>query len=406
MSLRVFIGFFLKGTNNIAFILPLLLELIFIYPFVVVDYLELTWNYYAFLVFYFSIFSFQVALLPLVNIGYKRLSIDIDTKICTGLVFFAVLVYLIGVISNFEIAKILSFNMESYFSIANQSAIERYSGQQKLTIYYKIGSVFAYFSAFSIGFLLALPSQSDRVVSRFKIIALLFLFIAVLDSFLMAARAGMMMLSFCMLSSFFIVKQYLYSGRFVRLSLSLVIKLIITVLSIFLFFLIIQVFRGGKSDFDLLPIINHLMTWFVGHIPAFSNWLKNYELFTVPSFGLNSFAGLADLFGAKNRAIGIYAGTDIGNDRISNIYTGLRPLIEDFSILGVGIIYFMFGLSFIKMFTKNGSLIFIFVNIAVVAYLSWSFVTSIFSYNTILLGYLLFLFVFYNSCNRSKLRVV
>lgn len=382
----------MKGSKNIAFILPLLLECLFIYPFVVVDLLSLTWNYYALIVLYMSIFSLQLAMMPLARFqATSQRYLFFQHRSCVYLIIFGLLVYALGVLSNFSLAAIFSLNLESYFSLANESAIKRYSGNQQLTTLYKVGSIFAYFTAFSLGFLLALSKAK-----YLKYLVLFFFLLSFIDSFLMAARAGMMMLAVCFFSSFFTVKQYIYAGQYVSLSFSFILKALSSFIVVFLFFLLIQVFRGGNSEYDLIAIISHLLTWFVGYIPAFSNWIVSHSVLSQPDLGINTLAGIADLIGIKDRNAGIYLATDIGEGRLTNIYTSYRPLIEDFSLLSVPFVYFVFGcvITFMVQSHKN-SLLWIFSVIGVFSYLFWSFVTSIFVYNTIFLSYFLFVLVFY-----------
>ncbi|QXC30077.1 oligosaccharide repeat unit polymerase [Aeromonas sp. FDAARGOS 1409] len=394
--------FILYGTSrNVGFLIPLFLECLFIYPFVLVDFIGLEWSFYALITLYIPIICIQVGLIPLLDLPLTKVVFEFKFRHILFFVFLSIVFYGVGVVSNFSQADLFNFSISNYLQISNNSALDRYSGEQNLSLLYKIGSIFAYFSAFMLGFILAVNKSNITSPLRYTwaLIVLLF-FIALLDSFLMAARAGMMMMTFCFISSYIIVSQVKESGRAISLSTKTILKLAFALIVVFLFFLIIQIFRGGKEDFDLIGILSHLITWFVGHIPVFSIWIENIDLSEQPQLGVNTFAGISDLIGFKERNIGIYEGVNIGNGRISNIYTALRPIIEDITIFGMAVLYVSFGLS-ISVLIKTRNIktkkLFTFLCIAITIFLLWSFVTSIFVYNTILVALFIFSFVSYYS---------
>lgn len=399
-----FYFFILYGTSkNVGFLIPLLLECLFIYPFVLVDVIGLEWNFYALITLYIPIVCIQVGLIPLLDLPLTKIVFEFRFRHVLFFVFLSIIFYGVGVLSNFSQADLFDFSISNYLKISNNSALERYSGEQSISLLYKIGSILAYYSAFTLGFILAVDKKNVTSAQCCTWGTIVFLFlISLLDSFLMAARAGMMMMIFCFFSSYIIVSQVQESGRAISLSIKAVLKLAFSLITVFLFFLIIQIFRGGKEDFDLISIVSHLITWFVGHISVFSIWIENIDLSGRPQLGVNIFAGVSDLIGFKERNVGIYEGVNIGNGRISNIYTALRPVIEDVTIFGMAILYMLFGLS-ISVLIKTRNLkvkkIFIFICIAIAVFLLWSFVTSIFVYNTILFALLLFSFVAYHSVN-------
>ncbi|ABK47617.1 hypothetical protein Shewana3_1383 [Shewanella sp. ANA-3] len=392
--LRITFLKYFNGSRNIGYILPLFLELIFIYPFFIVDILGLKWSIYGFIVLYSSILSLQIGLLPLKSLPNNRVNaVVIKKKILLNTIYISIPFYLVGVLSNFSLSQLADFSLSNYLSIANSSALERYSGTQVLTIQYKIGSIFCYYAMFTVGFLVGTKSVKCNSIKHYYFLAVLLFLIALLDSFLMAARAGMMMMSFCFFSSYFVTSQYLKSGKLIAISIPIIFKLLSVFFLIFGFFLVIQIFRGGKEDYDFLNIVNHLLTWFIGHISAFSNWIDAYDLYTKPNLGFSTLAGISDLIGVKERDSGIYVATDIGEGRLTNIYTSLRPLIEDYSILGVFVVYTIFGLIF-SFFIKTKHMQFkgvLFICcVGITVYLCWSFVTSIFVYNTILFSFFCF----------------
>lgn len=138
--LRITFLKYFNGSRNIGYILPLFLELIFIYPFFIVDILGLKWSIYGFIVLYSSILSLQIGLLPLKSLPNNRVNaVVIKKKILLNTIYISIPFYLVGVLSNFSLSQLADFSLSNYLSIANSSALERYSGTQVLTIQYKIG---------------------------------------------------------------------------------------------------------------------------------------------------------------------------------------------------------------------------------------------------------------------------
>lgn len=384
-----------RTSRNIGYIIPFFLECVFIYPFVIVEYIGLKWNYYGFFTLYLSILSIQMGFLYISNLPRIKTIFILRSKAYLWFIFISILIYAAGVLSNFKGVNVFDFSMANYLAISNSSALDRYSGGQSLSILYRIGSILAYFSVFSLGSILAMDKLKVAGSLRINISLTVFLFlVALLDSFLMAARAGMMMMTFCFISSYFVFSQTQSSGRAIGLSKLTIIKFILSFAGVFLFFLVIQIFRGGKEEFDLIGIVGHLMTWFFGHISVFSLWISDVDITSSLGLGINTFAGLADLMGVKERSSGIYGAINIGDGRESNIYTALRPVIEDWTLFGMAALYFLFGF-LISNLIKTKSVVFkkilVFISVAIVLFLMWSFVTSIYVYNTIIFSFVIYI---------------
>lgn len=103
------------------------------------------------------------------------------------------------------------------------------------------------------------------------------------------------------------------------------------------FFFAIGLARMASTDLTLLNVVlAKLLTAAFGQMTVFSHWLTEYrgQPFD-PSLGVYTFAGPLELLGLGKRIPGIFENlVELAIAETSNVYTGFRPLIEDFTIPG------------------------------------------------------------------------
>lgn len=106
--------------------------------------------------------------------------------------------------------------------------------------------------------------------------------------------------------------------------------------------------RLASTDAALLNIVlAKLGSAAFGHMSVFSQWLADYwsQPFD-PSLGTVTFAGPLEMLGYTRRIPGVFEEViDLVLGEMSNIYTGFRPLIEDFTIPGA--LTILAGLGFV-----------------------------------------------------------
>jgi hypothetical protein len=104
-----------------------------------------------------------------------------------------------------------------------------------------------------------------------------------------------------------------------------------------IFFFAIGLARMASTDLTLLNVVvAKLLSAAFSHMTVFSHWLTEYsgQAFD-PSLGSYTFAGPLDLLGFGKRIPGIFENlVELAISETSNVYTGFRPLIEDFTIPG------------------------------------------------------------------------
>ncbi len=112
------------------------------------------------------------------------------------------------------------------------------------------------------------------------------------------------------------------------------------------FFFAVGLARMASTDTSLLNVVLvKLLTSAFGHMTVFSQWLAEYwrEPFG-PSMGKVTFAGPLEMLGYSQRIPGLFDSVvDLMAGESSNIYTGFRPLIQDFTIPGALVILVLLG---------------------------------------------------------------
>jgi oligosaccharide repeat unit polymerase len=117
-----------------------------------------------------------------------------------------------------------------------------------------------------------------------------------------------------------------------------------TVLTIFFF--AVSLARMASTDASLLDLVmRKMLTAAFGHMTVFSKWLAEYwNQQTDPSLGAIVFAGPLEMLGIGHRIPGVFENVvDLVVGETSNIYTGFRPLIEDFTIPGALVVLAIVG---------------------------------------------------------------
>ena len=103
------------------------------------------------------------------------------------------------------------------------------------------------------------------------------------------------------------------------------------------FFFAIGLARMASTDLSLLNVVTaKLVTAAFGQMSVFSHWLNDYRAQQfAPTLGAYTFAGPLELLGYGKRIPGIFENlVEFAISETSNVYTGFRPLIEDFTIPG------------------------------------------------------------------------
>jgi len=154
------------------------------------------------------------------------------------------------------------------------------------------------------------------------------------------------------------------------------------------FFFAVGLARMAATDASLAAVVRvKLITAAFGHMSVFSSWLtEHWSQSFSPTLGTFTFAGPLEMLGFQQRVPGIFGNVvELIAGETSNIYTGFRPLIEDFSIPGalavLGILGFVSGAAFRGVARGNAG----WVPVLIAAYMTilWTPITWFWIYNSL-----------------------
>jgi oligosaccharide repeat unit polymerase len=174
----------------------------------------------------------------------------------------------------------------------------------------------------------------------------------------------------------------------------------VTVFALVPVFFFTQLSRYGYSASNatqVYEVVGRLRLFFLGYLGAFSSWFRDVGLASDRlSWGAYSFAGEFDWLGIHQRSQGIYSDmVYLGPQGIpSNVYTIFRGLIEDYGSVGaliaIAILGFVGGFAYSRL--QEGRQGFIPLLCAFYSITFCSFTVNLFTYDTLLLAWLLFTF--------------
>ncbi|OEE57330.1 hypothetical protein A1OS_21750 [Enterovibrio norvegicus] len=388
---RIFWLFVIKDSGKISFIFPLILEFLFVYPYVLIDILGLEWSYFGIISLYMITLAVQLGLFATDTNAKGEFVITQTKRIYPIIVLFLSVIFVNITISHPNLVSIFN-GIGNLFVMANENAIARYSGNLGSSLLSKVTTILSFSLAFIIGSLCA-----NKLNNKNRLIFFVYISILIIDSLIMAARAGLLLQMAALISSFVVTKYVTTGSSYFRVTTRKIMTILCCVVGVFIFFVIVQVFRGGNEEYDILGISSHIVTWFIGYIPAYDMWLKNMYSFEY-TFGLRTFAGIADVLNINVRQGGVYEPVTIGEGRVTNVYTAYRGLIEDFSLPGMYVILIALTMVLggcLDLAKRKGMKIYVIICVMVLYFFLWSFVINPYIYNTILAALLLYGLIFY-----------
>jgi oligosaccharide repeat unit polymerase len=270
-------------------------------------------------------------------------------------------------------------------------SIERYEGK-RLSSAIMACICFSYFTCFVGGNgILHARGALKKIIYTAPLIGL-FLF-----SLIYTSRAVLLFGLFPFISAISISAPEKSSGK------TIPIKWIFTAISLAVaglgLFVVSQSLRMGISLSrveGLSVVLDHLKVWFAGNISSFCIWYDHTPTLSNHGFGRNTFAGIAEWLGLGQRQLGIYnIAYDVsGKMEFSNIYTLFRFIADDFGWIGSIVLLFSIGITagFLMRKIQEGNRLATALLTGLLVELNFSFITSIFAYNAVLISWLLFVF--------------
>jgi oligosaccharide repeat unit polymerase len=179
---------------------------------------------------------------------------------------------------------------------------------------------------------------------RWKIVALTAFVPALAVTILQTTKAAIIFALILWLSGYFAARLRRHKLKvFTRGHLFVAVGLcgVLTV-----FFMATSLARMASTDAALLDIVvRKLVSAAFGHMTVFSQWLTEYwNGPTEPTLGKITFSGPLEMLGISHRVPGLFENVvTLVLGETSNVYTGFRPLIQDFTIGGALIFLTLLG---------------------------------------------------------------
>lgn len=225
-----------------------------------------------------------------------------------------------------------------------------------------------------------------RQEKKWKVLSLLVFLPAIAVTILQTTKAAILFSLVLWFSSYF--SSRLRTGKLAVFTKGHVVIAGILLGVVTIFFFAVSLARMASTDLALLNLVMvKLATAAFGHMTVFSQWLGEYWNHPfAPSLGSITFAGPLEKLGYGYRIPGLFDSVvDLVAGETSNIYTGFRPLIEDFTIPGalvvLSLLGFVGGLGFKKVAAGQWSGF----PLLLIAYLTtlWTPITWFWIYNSL-----------------------
>lgn len=297
-------------------------------------------------------------------------------KVNANFLYLFFILYFIDYSSQFE--TLIALFKGNYIEKGLEKAISRYEDDIRPTVISQFTTIFFFIYCFALG---SFISNKNKLIEKIKFLTL-WLILCLFETSTLS-RASLL------LGTSGVASVFLYNNRYKIPKISL-IKIHVYFAFILLILLAIFSFsaygRVSKNDNVLDIILEKLSGYTIAMYDALLIWSKTYN-FTNIKFGLNTFTFIPKLLAFEFKG-GYYelVETRYGD---TNIYTFVRGIIEDFSLLSI-FAFFIMGLQINWLNSKkNPKKISIILNLWVINLFLFPLI-SIFNFTVYFIGYMIF----------------
>jgi oligosaccharide repeat unit polymerase len=223
------------------------------------------------------------------------------------------------------------FNPSTLMFKIVQNGLTRYNGEENVSALYIILSALNLAACFISG-------AAYRYLRKRRILTLIPLLTSLIIGSMMAAKIGFLFAAGAFLSAF--LSTMVFERKKIGLR-----SIFLVVVGVVGFSGLIQFFRYG-TDMNYGDVLTGSMTEYTfGSYSALAVWLRKTNLFHV-DMGIHTFAAPLNLLNIVKRETGLYEMTNIGKGVETNVYSAIRPMVEDFSIIGSMVFVYFWGAIF------------------------------------------------------------
>ena len=233
------------------------------------------------------------------------------------------------------------FDIEKLVVVSNQAYFARYiqSGAPAAPPFSQALLPFVYLAPAAGGVLFQLRHEM-----KWKFLGAVSFLPAVAVTILQTTKAALLFALILWLSSYFAMR--LRQGKLGVFTRAHILSAVGASVVVIVFFFGVGLARLATTDVTLANVVyGKLVTSAFSHMTVFSQWLAEYLATPFsPSLGKITFAGPLEMLGFGQRIPGLFENiVDLVQGETSNIYTGFRPLIQDFTIPGALTILTLLG---------------------------------------------------------------
>ncbi len=324
---------------------------------------------------------------------YKSI-ISYSTLIMTCLSLLGVILLLRFSLEKFQ----MNYSLFSLFALPSNITADRYNALLAYPIYLKFFLYFLFPASLVAGIGYSLTNR------KLHFLYLSPLFVAVLKGTLETTRSTILLSVILWMAGFaggrVITRNRLH--RLVEKKLFIFITLF-GILFIFLF-IALQWLREAGGEILFLVMVKRIKLYFFGYLSAFTIWIENIQASSL-TLGMTTFAGPFNALGLIDRELGFYSHTFIHDGSYTNVYTALRGLIRDYSIIGSIIVCMVAGfLSTISYYKSLRGFIFWLMPLTMFySFTLYSPLISVFHYNSIILAWFIVFTIFFIKPKQSMI---
>lgn len=276
-------------------------------------------------------------------------------------------------------------SLNSIIDIPYEISIKRYNEDLYMPFFLKLMRLFLNFNG--------MIASIELAFNRNKQLSYIALFFIVFDGIMSSGKAGPLI--------GLIICYFTYIGTliFMHKKFNVSFRKFFLLSVVFIAFLIfIQAGRINNFNSDIFSyIVIRLFGYAFSGFNAFDIWFLNSSLVHIDlKLGSQTFMGLYDFLGLSTRQLGVYTtGIIFGDLPPTNIYTGFRYLIEDFSIFVYP--YFFVLLVCYRISVRkilDGDISYISIYTMISTYTLWLGYGSLFAYNTYTITFMMFFIYF------------
>tara|TARA_B100000579_G_scaffold390927_1_gene365772 strand:- start:4802 stop:5959 length:1158 start_codon:yes stop_codon:yes gene_type:complete len=279
----------------------------------------------------------------------------------------------------------LSNSLIDLLLLPNQFSMDRYTDVVVMPISIRLMMYFLFPASLIAGVVFRFVDKKWE-----KTVLFLPIFLSIGYAFILTTRSTIILSLVLWFSGFFASKILKHDEKVNFFKIQTLLLILFFGASFIGIFILTAWLREAGGEFIFSAMVENIRAYFFGYLSSFTQWAQNYN-FENLSMGLITFAGPADLIGLTDRGLGFYDEISILGESHTNIFTALRGIIHDYSILGGFIFFLLFGLLSTLAYRKciQNKILWIIPLSIFYAFTIYSPLISIFNYNSIIAAWVI-----------------